>query len=90
MWLDGSSGSRSKVEIAELPFNAQVSDEFDQHSKFDDDENEDAQQQLLITAKENEEDLNYKSSCDCSIGLWLQHLLEESKRLFLSVCQPKR
>ncbi|AES65249.1 disease resistance protein (TIR-NBS-LRR class), putative [Medicago truncatula] len=49
--LDGSS-SRSKVEIVELPFNAhQVSDEFDQHSNIDDDENEDAQQQLLITPK---------------------------------------
>ncbi|AES65290.1 putative TIR domain, P-loop containing nucleoside triphosphate hydrolase [Medicago truncatula] len=80
--LDGSS-SRSKVEIVELPFNAQVSDEFDQHSNIDDDENEDAQQQLLITPKENEEDLNYKSSCDCSIGLLLQQLLEVSKRLFL-------
>ena len=71
--LDGSS-SRSKVEIVELPFNAQVSNEFDQHSKFDDDENEDAQQQLLITPKENEEDLNYKSSCDCSIGTNFQPL----------------
>jgi hypothetical protein len=60
--LDGSS-SKSKVEIVELPSNAQVYDEFDA------DENEDAQQQLPIIPTEKEEDLNDKSSCDCFIGI---------------------
>ncbi|CAI8597769.1 unnamed protein product [Vicia faba] len=46
-------------------------------------ENEEYQQQLIIPQTENMEELNDTSSCSCSIGLLLKHILEESKRVFL-------
>jgi hypothetical protein len=60
--LDGRSHSR--VELVEL----QSTESSAQISKNG---NEDDQQQLVILREENEEDLNDKSSCECSIGMKL-------------------
>ncbi|XP_058787297.1 disease resistance protein RUN1-like [Vicia villosa] len=92
-------GRISGVEIVEIQSNAQllsddikVFDDCQQNSKFDINEsqhqeigaeNEDDQHKLIIPQTENMEELNDKSSCSCSIGLLLKHILEESKRLFL-------
>ncbi|CAK8566892.1 unnamed protein product [Lathyrus sativus] len=96
--LDGRTSGVEIVEIqpgAQLSDDdandIKVLDDCHGHSKFDIDEsqdqeigaeNEDHQQQLIILPTKNTE-LNDKSSCSCSIGLLLNHILEESKRLFL-------
>ncbi|CAK8566895.1 unnamed protein product [Lathyrus sativus] len=95
--LDGRIGGVEIVEIqsnTQLSHhfdNIKVLDDCHGHSKFDMNEsqdqeigaeNEDDQQQLIIPPTENMQ-LNDKSSCPCSIGLLLKHMLEESKRLSL-------